>query len=108
MSDPLARLEVEKSDEAVRISISGEIELSNAEELKRELEDATADARRVFVDLTSVTFIDSRGIRLLIHLSRVLDADGTELAFVAPPESIAGGVLRLTPVPELRLVDSAG
>jgi anti-sigma B factor antagonist len=105
MSEPLAHLEFERSESAVRISVAGEIELSNAEELKDRLEQATADAGSVVVDLTRVTFIDSRGIRLLIHLSRRLEAAGAELTLVAPPESIAGGVLRLTPVPELRLAD---
>jgi hypothetical protein len=92
-------------------------------------EEAAADERLEDRDLTSVTFIgkavknwcsyaartasrpslrsssDSQGIRLLIRLSRRLEAAGAELALVAPSESIAGGVLRLTPVPELRLVD---
>jgi hypothetical protein len=45
--------------------------------------------------------MDSRGVRLPHELSRRLAADGVELTVVAPADSIAGEILRLTRLPGL-------
>lgn len=106
MTQPLARLQVERDADAVRVAIVGEVDLSNAADLERSFEDATSGAAVVVVDLTPVTYLDSRGIRLLVQLARRLRAADAELSVIAPPESIAGGALRLVEISEIPLVES--
>ncbi|HET9938853.1 MAG TPA: STAS domain-containing protein [Gaiella sp.] len=105
MTDPLARLRFDwDGAESVRVTVSGEIDLSNADGLERELLTALAPARAVTIDLREVTYMDSQGVRLLHHLSVGLASDAT-LTVVAPDGTFAGGVLRVTRFPGL--VDDA-
>ena len=105
MSDPLAQLRFDwDGAESVRVTVSGEIDLSNADGLERELLTALAPARAVTIDLREVTYMDSQGVRLLHHLSVGLASDAT-LTVVAPAGTFAGGVLRVTRFPGL--VDDA-
>lgn len=83
------------------IRVSGEIDLSNAFRLGRDMEQAIANASAVAVDLTAVDYIDSQGVRVLYQLSQRLTADGIELSFIAPAASIAGQVLLLTKISDL-------
>jgi anti-anti-sigma factor len=105
VTQPLARLQVERDGGAVRIAIVGEVDLSNAADLEDQFEDATSGAAVVVVDLTPVTYLDSRGIRLLVQLARSLRTTGGELSVIAPQDSIAGGTLRLVEIPEIPLVE---
>lgn len=106
MNPPLARVEVERDGDRTRAAIVGEVDLSNAAELEAELEAAAADSKSVLVDLTAVTYLDSRGIRSLVEVARRLQRLGVELVVLAPSDSIAGGALRLVGIPELPLADS--
>lgn len=95
MSEPLARVEVQKEGDAVRVTIRGEIDLSNAEDLERELSGAVASAAAVTIDLEHVDYMDSRGVRLLYHVAKQL-RPGSALAVVAPEGTFASTLLRLT------------
>jgi anti-anti-sigma factor len=101
VSAPLATVDVQRHQDDVAAVVSGEIDLSNAEEVHLRLEEATRGATAVTVDLRAVEYMDSRGVRLLHDLSRRLAADGVPLTVVAPADSIAGEILRLTQLPGL-------
>jgi len=89
-------------DEA-QIAITGEVDLATADSVLRELERAVEGCAVAVVDLSGVTYIDSRGIRLLVQVARGLRERGGRFTVVAPKETVAGGVLRLTHVDELEL-----
>lgn len=99
MTSPLAQIEVEEKDGTSTIILAGEIDLSNATDVEQQLFHAVANARRVVLDLLPVTYIDSRGVRLLLELSQRLKESGVPLTLVAPPDSPAGGVLRIVRFP---------
>jgi anti-anti-sigma factor len=80
----------------VIIALSGEIDLSNADSLETDIDDAAGDARDVVVDLTNVDFIDSRGLRLLKRVSTAAAGRDGSLTVIAPPNSIARSVLDMT------------
>ena len=101
MNAPLATVDVQRYEDDVAAVVSGEIDLSNADEVQLRLEEAARGARAVTVDLRAVEYMDSRGVRLLHDLSRSLAADGVELTVIAPADSIAGDILRLTQLPGL-------
>jgi len=51
--------------------LEGELDLASAHELAGELEIAErSDARRIILDLSSLTFIDSTGVALLVDAIR--------------------------------------
>jgi anti-sigma B factor antagonist len=101
MTEPLARVATAHRDGQVVIKLSGEIDLSNAFQLEQEIAETIADAAAMVIDLTAVEFMDSQGVRLLYHLSRRVIERGVELTVVAPADSIAGQVLRLTAMSDL-------
>ena len=101
MTEPLATVDVERHEADVTLAVAGEIDLSNAQEIQLRIEESIRNAESVTVDLRAVEYMDSRGVRLLHELSRRLAADGVELTVVAPADTIAGEILRLTHLPGL-------
>ena len=73
---------VDRRDDAVVVSLAGELDLYNAEEVRRALLDTLADgAELLVVDLAEVTFIDSTALGVLIEArSRLADRSGFRLA----------------------------
>lgn len=72
----------DRRDGAVIVSLAGELDLYNAEEVRRALLDTLADAPELLVvDLEGVTFIDSTALGVLIEArSRMNDRGGFRLA----------------------------
>ena len=73
---------IDRHAEAVVVSLAGELDLYNAEEVRRALLDTLADgAELLVVDLAEVTFIDSTALGVLIEArSRLADRSGFRLA----------------------------
>ena len=73
---------VDSRDGAVVVSLAGELDLYNAEEVRSALLDACAGAPTVLVvDLAEVTFIDSTALGVLIEArSKMADRQGFRLA----------------------------
>lgn len=61
--------------DALLICVEGELDLSTAPRLQRDAEAAMDGYRSVVLDLSKCPFIDSTGLRLVLHLHREL-ADG--------------------------------
>jgi stage II sporulation protein AA (anti-sigma F factor antagonist) len=95
----LADLHITRRDGVIVVSVTGEIDASNAGDLRAAVIDATPnDALGVVLDLSEVNYIDSAGIHLLYRLGDSLRARGQTLRIVIPPESAASDTLRLAGV----------
>jgi anti-sigma B factor antagonist len=71
------------------IALSGEIDLSNAAEVERELQHVEATyAGTILMDLSGLTFMDSTGIRLLIAADARSRADSCRLRLTRPPAQV--------------------
>ena len=82
-------VDVNPEPDGVRVSPHGEIDIATADRLqKRVAEKLAAGALQVTLDLTGVTFMDSTGIRLLVHLTRASHGDGWEFSVVHVPPSV--------------------
>ena len=81
------QVRVYKKSDVIWIEIGGEIEMSNAAQLREILLDSCAgDCPRLVVDLTRVPFIDSTGIgTLVIGLKRAREKGGTFALFAPQP-----------------------
>ncbi|MEV4416681.1 STAS domain-containing protein [Catellatospora sp. NPDC049609] len=87
---------VAASDGEVRVTLSGEVDLSVADELHGWLTGAAGDhpGLPVAVDMAAVTFIDSSGIRALVRARADVTATGGGLRLV----NTAGMALRVLQV----------
>lgn len=71
-------------DRAYVMTLAGELDLANAQEIDRELDALTGDgARQVIVDLLEVPFVESQVLGVLLRHVRRLRTNGGELTLVA-------------------------
>ena len=102
MDERLATVDVARADAAhAVVAVRGEIDLSNAAEVGRTIEQAVAGAAAPVLDLSGIEYMDSQGIRVLHELAQSANERGAHLTIVAPDGTVARDVLRLTRIDEL-------
>jgi len=85
----------EEHDRVVIVTVRGEIDMSNADALRTELErHVENEALGAVVDLSAVDYIDSTGIQLLYQLSARLETRGQALRVVVGEGSVVADTLR--------------
>lgn len=95
----LAQVSAYDRDGARVIGVTGEIDLSNADDLMETVGEAVrTGASRVVVDLSGVTFLDSSGIAVLFRLAERMRLSRQELRLVVPEGTTIRRVLELTRV----------
>jgi anti-sigma B factor antagonist len=92
----LAELRVETEGPIVYANVRGDIDMSNAAELRNELTAITPNhAMSLILNLTAVRYLDSAGIHLVHRLREDLRASGQRLLLVIPGDSPIHSTLRL-------------
>jgi anti-anti-sigma factor len=92
-------LDVDRSGDAVVARLDGEIDSSNASELRRTLANRVpSEASVLIVDLSGVTYLDSSGVELLFELSRNLAARRQTIRLIVPKGAPIRRVLELSSV----------
>lgn len=79
----------------VVVYLSGEIDVSNAENLETAITKAVMGARSIVIDLEAVEFLDSSGLRLLKRLSTDATEANASFVVVASPDSVARSVIEI-------------
>jgi stage II sporulation protein AA (anti-sigma F factor antagonist) len=107
-----AELHSQRLDGGLVLSLSGEIDLENAGRARERIVDEVGDGRRrVVLDLSGVSHLDSAGVRLLFDLAGRMEERRQELAVVAPLKSLPRDVLSVvaleTVVPVADTLDEA-
>jgi anti-sigma B factor antagonist len=97
MSGPSPDVAVERRDGGrTVVTVRGEIDLANAEVLERYVDEAAEGTDALVVDLTDVTYLDSRGLRILVQLA-ARHRDGTlTVTVVAGRDGVVGRLLEMT------------
>jgi stage II sporulation protein AA (anti-sigma F factor antagonist) len=97
----LADLELSRQGSVVIGRLVGEVDMSNADELRLALGAAIpTDAVALVLDLTGVDYLDSAGVRMMYQLSEDVQARRQRLQPVIPSQSMVADVLRLSGVAE--------
>ena len=97
----LADVEFEPNDHAVVARVTGEVDLSNAENLGSALLDSMPNREHgLILDLSAVAYLDSAGIRLIYQLRERLRVRAQTLSLVIPRSSASHDALRLAGVSE--------
>jgi stage II sporulation protein AA (anti-sigma F factor antagonist) len=93
-----ALLDVEQlPDSTMRITIRGEIDLSNVAAVEQNMLDAISNQlSEVVVDLSGVTYVDSAGLRVLFTLGTRLEALQIRFRLVVPLDSPPRRVIDLS------------
>lgn len=88
------------------VAVEGEVDLASAPTLRRHFEEAAEAGNQVVADLTSVKFMDSTGLRVLIAAHQEMEADAGKFA-VVPGQGPVARLLSLTGVDQkLSVFDS--
>lgn len=96
LSHDLATVDIREHDGLTVVSLSGEIDLSNAHGIARNLFELPNRAPGMVVDMSEVSYMDSTGISLLYDLSLRLRQRSQLLVVVCPPVSVPRRALELT------------
>lgn len=106
----LARVEASTIDGTPVVCVRGEIDLSNAADVRDAIGAAVPDAAAaVVVDLSRTTYLDSAGISMLFRLAERLGRSRQELRLVVPPDAPIRAVIRLTNLDRvIPVLDSIG
>ena len=95
-SSDLARVDIQDHDGVHVAAITGEVDISNVDDVTRRLIALPNFAAGLVVDLRLVTYMDSTGISMLHDLAGRLRERSQELIVVCPPGSPPRRVLELT------------
>lgn len=103
----MASVRVTAAGDRTVVAVSGEVDLSNAHEVERQVGEVIADAAALALDLNGITYLDSRGLQLLLRLAERHLGGSLDLVIVAATRSIAYELLQVTGIVEAVPVVSA-
>jgi anti-anti-sigma factor len=86
---PLLELTVEREGGATRLALEGELDISSAARVEREiasLEDQEPAA--LILDLRALEFMDSTGLRIVVSANARAEEAGRRLVVVRGPEAV--------------------
>ena len=86
------------------VRIGGEVDLTNADAVQAAVEATRSDA--VVLDLTSVAYLDSSGIRAIDRSLRLLASEERSLVIVSPPDTPSSWIFRVAGFDGKLVVDS--
>jgi anti-sigma B factor antagonist len=78
----------ESDGDFVLVRVSGEVDLSWSQTIRKAILDALAKARAVGVDLSAVSYIDSSGIAALVEGFQSARGKGQKFSLVAASQSV--------------------
>ncbi|TWD73003.1 anti-sigma B factor antagonist [Kribbella amoyensis] len=95
-----ARVDARTSNDVQVVRIYGEVDLTNAVEVRDAISRvASADVTVIVVDLSETGYLDSSGIAMLFRLAERAGERRQELRVVVPPDSPLRAALELTNLP---------
>jgi anti-anti-sigma factor len=92
----LAHVDLQDHDGVCVAAITGEVDISNVDDVARRLAGLPNHARGLVVDLQLVSYLDSTGISMLYDLANRLRERSQQLILVCPQGSPPRRVLELT------------
>ena len=96
MSDTPFQLRSSRVGDAVVLAIVGEIDMATAPEVERAIDRGHDGTRRVVIDLTEVTFLDSSALNALVHSQRNLAEHDVAFRIVSPSDHAVRSVFDIT------------
>jgi len=73
---------------AVKINLSGRMDIQGAQDIDLKLSGMTASQRAVIVDMSAVNFLASIGIRSLLMVAKAVNSRGGKVVLFNPDETV--------------------
>jgi anti-anti-sigma factor len=109
VSSPAFEIRSSHAADILIVEIEGEIDMATAPRLAEELEGTTDTTKRVVVNISAVTFLDSSALNVLVRAGRGLSDRDVVFRVVAPSDRVVRRVFEIAHlVDELNLVGSLG
>jgi anti-anti-sigma factor len=89
MSEPLLEIHEEPVEDAIRVAVSGELDLATAPILAAALKRRSSSSERIELDLGGVSFMDSSGIQLLIDARQAAQRRRREVRIAAASPEVS-------------------
>ena len=104
----ILEFETREQEDRAHVTLRGELDLSTAEKVERELHRIEQTGTKLVVlDLSALTFLDSTGLRLIVGADQRARQSDRRLAVVRGPATVQR-VFTITKLDErLEMVDSA-
>jgi anti-anti-sigma factor len=104
-STELATIEFAQAERATVATITGEVDLSNADRLLDELMARVGTTTWLVLDLTRCSYLDSAGLRMIARVDVRCRTVGSGLRLVVDPGGSIDRVLAMTHMDEVLIVD---
>ncbi len=104
-STELATIEFAQAERATVATITGEVDLSNADRLLDELMARVGTTPWLVLDLTRCSYLDSAGLRMIARVDVRCRTVGSGLRLVVDPGGSIDRVLAMTHMDEVLIVD---
>jgi anti-sigma B factor antagonist len=89
MSELLSITRTDDADGGVILALSGELDVITAPDLAEQLDALAAQAcPRVLLELSSLTFVDSAGVSVLVKAKHEAEANGRRMILRSPTEQV--------------------
>jgi len=95
VSTPAFELKSSHAADILVVEVAGEVDMATSPQVTEAVEAAPDGCRRVVVDLSEVTFLDSSGLNSLVGSRRSLGARGIELRVVSPSDHVVRRVFEI-------------
>jgi anti-sigma B factor antagonist len=107
VTTPAFELNSSRAADILIVEVAGEVDMATSPRIREAVEDAAEACRRVVVDLSEVSFLDSSGLNALVGCRRELAARGVELRVVSPADNVVRRVFEIAQLTdELGVVES--
>lgn len=85
----ILEVDTREQDGAVHLALTGELDLSTVEQVEQELRRVEeGGAETVVLDLSSLSFLDSTGLRTIVTADQRARKSGRRLAIVKGPDTV--------------------
>jgi anti-anti-sigma factor len=74
--------------DSVRLTVVGEVDVSTRDQFRTALDELLGALGDVRLDLQGVSFMDTRGVTLVVHTAKRLHQEGGRLIVDDPPDSL--------------------
>ena len=82
-------LAVDRGSDTATLRVSGEIDLTSAPKLEEEIQSLIEQSvSTLTLDLSSVAFMDSTGLRVLLKATKLLESSGGKVVLRQPSEPV--------------------
>jgi anti-anti-sigma factor len=107
VTTPAFELKSSHAADILVVEVAGEVDMATSPQVAQAIEAAPDSCRRVVVDLSELTFLDSSGLNALVVARRSLAARGIDLRVVTPAEHVIRRVFDIAQLgEELGVVDT--